>query len=146
MLMVRADKDADCGQLALRAQRSTPHPWSAANYFSSREAGHRIYLLQDGDSLIAHAVVQCVGDEAELLDIIVEAGHQGRGCGRYFLGQLMSGLAAEGFSRLLLEVRASNTRARHLYTTAGLVECGSRRDYYPCAGGREPAILMEAAL
>jgi ribosomal protein S18 acetylase RimI-like enzyme len=43
--------------------------------------------------------------------------------------------------RAVLEVRASNLAAQHLYASLGFVAAGQRPDYY--GGVREPAVLME---
>jgi ribosomal-protein-alanine N-acetyltransferase len=146
MLTLRAAPDTDSAQLAARAQRSTAHAWSERAYRDSLAAGHAVYLLEQDGIPVGQAVLMRVGDEAELLDIVIEGDAQGHGLGRTLMEQLLATLTADGCQRLLLEVRESNARARRLYLGAGLSECGRRRDYYPCADGRETAILMEAVL
>jgi ribosomal-protein-alanine N-acetyltransferase len=47
---------------------------------------------------------------------------------------------------MYLEVRPSNAAARALYRAEGFAEVGLRRDYYPAAGGREDAVIMELRL
>ncbi|MGL4957504.1 MAG: ribosomal protein S18-alanine N-acetyltransferase, partial [Plesiomonas sp.] len=47
---------------------------------------------------------------------------------------------------LWLEVRESNLRARALYEREGFNEVTVRRNYYPCAQGRENAVIMALPL
>ena len=53
---------------------------------------------------------------------------------------------ALGLTRLLLEVRQSNERARALYRRRGFAEIGIRRGYYPATQGREDAVVMALTL
>ena len=59
------------------------------------------------------------------------------------LDHLQRQLRQQGVNRLLLEVREGNLPALSLYRQYGLTEFGRRRGYYPAAGGREDAILMD---
>jgi ribosomal-protein-alanine N-acetyltransferase len=59
---------------------------------------------------------------------------------------VMSACRELGMQRMLLEVRASNLPALHLYRSEGFTEDGVRKGYYPASGGREDAILMSRFL
>ncbi|MGL5046617.1 MAG: ribosomal protein S18-alanine N-acetyltransferase [Shewanella sp.] len=96
--------------------------------------------------LLGFAIVQQVIDEATLLDICLLPCHQGKGYGRLLLNGVIASAKASGAVVLMLEVRESNLAARALYQKAGFVESGYRKGYYPIAGGKEDAILMDLAL
>lgn len=69
-------------------------------------------------------------DEAELLRIAVAPEARGQGLGRRLLRKSSTVLQQLGVARLLLEVRVSNTPARHLYEAEGWQYQGLRKGYY----------------
>lgn len=68
--------------------------------------------------------------EAELLRIAVRPEARGRGAGRRILRESTEALRALGIAELHLEVRISNTSARHLYESEGWRPAGLRKGYY----------------
>jgi len=145
MMAVHRYQPDNAQQLAQQEAQATAHGWSERNYLDSIKAGHYFYCLQQ--QAIGIAVVMPLLDEAELLNIVIAADHQGQGLGRQLLSGLMQDLRQQGCQRLFLEVRASNTPALALYQRCGFVQSGLRKNYYPAADGqREHAILMEATL
>lgn len=91
----------------------------------------------------AFAVCQVVGAEATLLNIAVDPAVQKQGIGGYLLRWLIQRLQEKKVEDLWLEVRESNSLARHLYHKLGFNEVGERKNYYPTLDGkRENAIVM----
>lgn len=133
----------DAQALAALESAAAPHAWSAGQYRDSIAAGHRFWGLGSPEALRGFAVVMPVLDEAELLNIVIDAPHQGQGLGRQLLEAVLAQLAQEGCQKLMLEVRESNLPARRLYQRCGFAESGLRKNYYPAADGREHAVLME---
>lgn len=92
------------------------------------------------DKLKGYLICSMVAGESELLRIAVSPSNQGEGYGyellRFYLQE-----TAGGCERYLLEVRESNTAARHLYEKAGYRQMGNRRDYYSAPA--EDAVLYE---
>jgi len=126
---------------------AVPEPWSEGMYRDSLAQGHHVQVLEDSREVVGFTVwMQALPDEAELLNIVVAPGRQGHGLGRQLLQAVLAEAGQNGVQRLLLEVRESNGAARQLYLRNGFVENGMRKNYYRTAGGRENAILMEAAL
>lgn len=142
----RAFLPDDAAQLAELESRACAHGWSAAQYQDSVHCGHQFHGLFAAGRLQGFAVTQSVLDEAELLNIVMDPQWQGQGLGKRLLRELSAALAAAGARRLFLEVRAGNAVARALYSSQGFIENGRRKNYYPCADGREDAILMETDL
>jgi ribosomal-protein-alanine N-acetyltransferase len=96
--------------------------------------------------LIGYFIAMAGVDEMHLLNISVAPTMQGHGHGRSMLGALQASCRQLGAALLWLEVRTSNQRARSLYRCLGFTEIGTRRAYYPAAGGaREDAIVMSLA-
>lgn len=142
--MIRPLDSSDLEALLALDAATNPHPWTAAQWQDSL-AQHLCLGLELAGRLAAFAVAMPLPDEAELLLIAVDPAQQRHGSGRTLLAGLRAELAARQCEKLFLEVRESNTRARHFYAAAGLSEIGRRKNYYPAAQGREDALLLAGA-
>ena len=123
-------------------------PWSRGNFIDSLAAGYTAELLEqaDGGLLGYYLALPGVG-EMHLLNLTVAPAFQGRGLAHRLMDRLEERAQALGMGSLWLEVRASNARARTLYSHRGFVEVGVRRGYYPAPGSRrEDAIVMSRTL
>jgi ribosomal-protein-alanine N-acetyltransferase len=78
-------------------------------------------------------VFRSMADEAEILNLVVDASHRRQGIGWRLVQKAIAECKAAGVKRIFLEVRESNDCARRLYARAGFREGGRRREYY-----REP--------
>ena len=92
-----------------------------------------------GFCVVVHGV-----DEAELESIAVDPAMQRLGLGSRLLQAAMEASRHSGARRMLLEVRASNQPAQHLYAQAGFRTVGRRPGYY--SDPKEDAICMECRL
>lgn len=127
--------------------RAYPFPWTRGNFADSLNAGYSAWVAERGRDLVGYFVLMAVVDEAHLLNITVAPPDQGRGYGRWLLGEVAKLAKHHGMRRLLLEVRPSNHAALTLYESAGLQRVGVRRRYYPDHHGqREDAIVMAQVL
>ena len=89
------------------------------------------YLVADVDGVVVgHAVASAAGDDAELQRIAVDPAYRRRGLAGELLAAVEQRAAADGATRLLLEVREDNTAAAAFYESRGFVEVGRRRGYY----------------
>ena len=91
----------------------------------------RVYALRDDDGGIA-AFCTCwiVLDELHINTIAVAPNRRREGLATRLMRHVMREAAGTGARRATLEVRASNTPARELYTRLGFVETAVRRRYY----------------
>jgi len=89
------------------------------------------YLVAEveGD-VVGHAVTSSAGDIAELQRIAVDPAYRRRGLASELLAAVEEQAAADGATRLLLEVREDNTTAAEFYEAQGFEEVGRRRGYY----------------
>jgi [ribosomal protein S18]-alanine N-acetyltransferase len=149
------------------------HPWSQGNFSDSLVSGYCAQVLEQAPRvpqsrgvdtvpaadnatkgqglhapppLLGYFIAMPGADEWHLLNICIAPTWQGQGLGTALLAAVAAEGRARGMARLLLEVRASNVRARALYARHGFVEDGLRRAYYPGAGQREDAVLMSRSL
>ncbi len=95
--------------------------------------------VADGDEVVGFTVVWTIAGELQLLDIAVDRSRRRAGIGRALLSRVLE-RARAARAIVTLEVRASNTAARALYTDLGFGERGLRRGYYQATG--EDAVLM----
>jgi len=140
--MTEADLDA-----VLRIERVVhEHAWTLGNFSDALRSGYQCKVFELDGVMVGYAVMLLAVDEAELLDIAIDAAHQRKGLGRKLLEAMFSLARHEGMRRVVLEVRTSNRPAISLYRAAGFEQIGLRRDYYPALNGREDAILMGKGL
>jgi ribosomal-protein-alanine N-acetyltransferase len=140
--MTEADLDA-----VLRIEREVhAHPWTLGNFSDALRSQYQCKVFESTGVMMGYAVMMLAVDEAELLDIAIDKGHQRKGIGRKLLDAILSLARHENMRRMVLEVRASNQAAIALYRASGFEQIGLRRDYYPAANGREDAILMGKGL
>lgn len=138
---------ADLDRVAAIEQRVYPFPWSRGNFADSLNAGYDAWAFERGDELIGYAIVMWLPDEVHLLNLSVDADHQGKGIGSAMLDWLMADAARRGAASMLLEVRPSNVRAIGLYERKSFMRIGIRRRYYPSFNNtREDAIVMRCML
>jgi ribosomal-protein-alanine N-acetyltransferase len=140
--MTEADLDA-----VLHIEREVhAHPWTLGNFSDALRSGYQCKVFESAGVMLGYAVIMLAVDEAELLDIAIDKGHQRKGIGRKLLDAILSLARHENMRRMVLEVRASNQAAIALYRASGFEQIGLRRDYYLAANGREDAILMGKGL
>lgn len=128
-----------------------PFPWTRGNFVDGLRSGNCAWMLRAGlagqrGPLIAYSMVMIAVDEAHLLNLSVDAVHQGAGVGWRMLDWMASQSRDHGARSMMLEVRPSNPQALKLYERYGFRNIGCRRGYYPAHGGREDAIVMRIAL
>ena len=142
-LTLRDMSDADLETVLKIEQQIHTHPWTRGNFNDALAGKYLCKVAEIGGKMIGYAVLMQGVDDAELLDIGINASHQRQGWGRQLLQAILALAYQLGRQRVVLEVRASNLAAIALYQSIGFVQIGLRRDYYPVENsGRENAILM----
>jgi [ribosomal protein S18]-alanine N-acetyltransferase len=121
-------------------------PWTRGNFQGCLDSEHQCWLMLNEGQHVGHSVLSVVSGEAEILNISIAVGYQGRGLGRVLLRYMLSKAENLNVQAVFLEVRASNEVAQSLYLSEGFNEVGLRPAYYPAAGGREDAIIMAMEL
>jgi len=122
------------------------HPWTRGNFVDSLNAGYECRCLRLGAELLGYFVVMVAAQEAHLLNLSIDAGHQRRGLGSGLLRDAADLARRLGARNVFLEVRPSNRGAQALYTRFGFRKIGTRRGYYPAQAGREDAIVLTLPL
>ena len=120
-----------------------PSPWSASTFESFLSAPGVLLAT----SVHGFALGRVIVDEAELLTLAVAPEARRRGEARHCLTTFEDMARRDGATRAFLEVAATNSAARALYSQAGFQRDGVRRGYYRVKGS-EPidAIVMSKSL
>lgn len=120
-------------------------PWSR-EFFESVLSSDRAFITEadfDGHT-VGFACVALIPPEAELMNIAVDKKHRKKGFAASLLDFSIKKAISMGGEVMYLEVRESNTAARHLYEKFGFEMIGTRRNYYTLP--RENAVIMRLDL
>lgn len=141
--LVRGMRGDDLPAVARIERDIYEFPWTEGNFSDSIVAGYDCWVFATPGRIDGYAVLMWTPDEVHLLNLSVAGDRQGRGQGRSMLEWLLANVARRGAARIMLEVRPSNTIARHLYESFGFRQIGVRKRYYPAAvGRREDALVL----
>ena len=131
----------DAAAVAEMEHQLFPDAWSEKSVLETLEQEHTICLTALKAGRIAgYALVYTAADEAEIARIAVAKELQRQGVARAILQKLEELCVEKSISKVLLDVRESNTPARALYESAGFREDGIRQRFYE--DPQEDAILM----
>ena len=113
-------------------------PWSEDAFLSFFENPcARAFVCEADGKTVGYITLYLTFDEAEIANLAVTASHRRRGIAGLLLDRAAS---LDGVTRLLLDVRESNTAARALYEKKGFTVDGIRRRFYEKP--TEDAVLM----
>jgi ribosomal-protein-alanine N-acetyltransferase len=142
LMRLRKMRKTDLAQVMPIELKNYEFPWGIEVFKSCfNVSGYSCWVCEDGETIVAYAILSVVAGEAHILNISVEPQVQGFGVGYKMMNHLIK-ISAKNAQRLFLEVRPSNTKARTLYTRLGFNSIGLRKDYYPTATGREDALML----
>lgn len=145
-LDIRPMREADLSAVMEIEQKSYPYPWTQTIFSDCMHAGYSCWVGGRNGIIEGYGVISVAAGESHLLNLCVRPESQRQGVGRKLLLHLISIARRHDAEMLFLEVRLSNKFARTLYENEGFNELGTRRDYYPMAGGREDALILARIL
>lgn len=123
------------------------HPWTRGNFTDALRSGYEAQLLVADETLLGYFVAMKGVDEVHLLNITVAPDQQGQGWAHVMLDALAIWSRGQSAQCLWLEVRTSNARAMHVYSSYGYRRVGLRKNYYPNGpSAREDAVVMSLKL
>ncbi len=105
--------------------------WSVEAFWGELAQPNRRFLVAEEDGrVVGYGGIVVAGADADVQTIGVARDQQGRGTGRALLRELRARAVAAGARHLLLEVRADNEPAQHLYRSEGFEQIARRARYY----------------
>ena len=116
-------------------------PWSKdafANEIKNNLASYNVML--DGEKVIGYYGLWHVLDEGHITNIAIHPDYRRKGLGSEMLSHMINNAELVCIKHLTLEVRASNTAARALYSKHGFIPAGIRHKYY--SNNNEDAVIM----
>lgn len=120
-------------------------PWSTRVLESSFDDGNYFFLLAKAEGgTLGYAIGMSVCGEVELLRIAVIPSSRRSGIGGLLMKAFIDKAKAENAEKIFLEVRASNTPARTLYSSFGFEKFAERKGYYK--NPTEDAVMMSLSL
>jgi len=127
-------------------------PWSRkileAELIGNQFAHFLVAMTQEATeprhgNIVGYHCFWIVFEELRLMNLAVRESMRRQGIGRALAREAIGFGLAQGATRAVLEVRASNVAAQSLYCRTGFVPFGVRRQYY--SNPLEDAVLMEMA-
>ncbi len=144
--------DNDLDEIVALENRAYPFPWKRnillaeihGQSFSYAYVARLHANNRTSGSLIGYIFFWLVADEIHILNVAIDPDYQRKGLGTALM-EFATGFGLEhGATKLLLEVRASNTPAQHLYARLGFTQIGLRKRYY--SDNKENAYVMQKFL
>ncbi len=137
-------EDAD-GIMKIVGESPSAASWSRESYarFANNERA-LLLVSETAGAITGFFVGRRVEDQAEVLNLAVDAKHRRRGEGTGLLAAAHFEFAEQGAKSVYLEVRESNTGAIAFYQKHGFAKTGLRKGYY--RNPDEAAVTMEKKL
>ena len=130
-LLIRPMEELDLPQTAAIEKEAITPPWSEQAFRESLGLEHTILLaaIQDGQ-VAGYCVCYQSFEEGEITNVAVKKELRGQGIAGKLLEKLCSYGKERGLERYILEVRAGNEPAIHLYERSGFTRVGIRKCFY----------------
>ena len=130
-LLIRPMEELDLPQAAAIEKEAITPPWSEQAFRESLGLEHTILLaaIQD-DQVAGYCVCYQSFEEGEITNVAVKKELRGQGIAGKLLEKLCSYGKERGLERYILEVRAGNEPAIHLYERSGFTRVGIRKGFY----------------
>ena len=137
---VRGATESDINAIMEIENASFPDPWSEHTVRTMLKITQLHLAVLCGEKTVGYAFIGISADEAELYNIAISDEMRGTGAASLLLDKALSELKARNVTKLYLEVREHNGRARSFYVKNGFTEIGIRKNYYESP--TENAVLM----
>lgn len=146
LIHIRSMEQSDLLQIAQIEKKNFPDPWPLQSFRECLRFGYYCLVLEENSTLQAYAIMSIKSAGAHILNFCVCPEVRRCGLGRRILNYLLKLAEVAQVDSISLEVRASNCPAINLYKTAGFVQVGIRKHYYPNETGSENALVLMRAL
>jgi len=132
----------DCSPAALLHQQAFYKGWTEKDFkdFLNDPLIHGLKITEN-DTLTSLILWREVGDEAEILTLIVDPSYQRQGKANLLLETLIVHLVLKNISQIFLEVAEDNEGALYFYQKNGFLLLNRRPDYYKREGNKRVTAL-----
>lgn len=106
-------------------------PWSLEDFQDIFRFGENYYLTAwDEDRIVGFIGLMAVAGEGDITNVAVLPSHRKQGIGDRLVREMLALAKEKEISKIMLEVRASNQAAIHLYEKYGFEFLCIRKKYY----------------
>jgi len=144
-VIIREIKPGEVDEILPISSPSPLNPWSKrmlleemTNPISHSFLIERVEKIED-ISILGFICFRNVGEESELLNIVIRPQYRQRGFGTKLMEFYIDFCSSRGINRYYLEVSTSNIEAIHLYQCFAFRPMGTRKRFYQ---GQFDALLM----
>ncbi len=131
MIIIERMNNTHIAAVAQLERENFSMPWSENVLSAELRNPLSLWLVATHNGeVIGYVGAQIVPDEADMMNIAVNAAHRREGVARSLILELLTQLKEQGVRSLSLEVRASNLAAVTLYEGLGFLQVGRRPGYY----------------
>ncbi len=149
MLSVRPMLREDIDDVLLIELSSFVSPWGRQHFLDElKNPDISVPLVVEcRKNIIAYAVLWIILDECHLANIAVSPDYRNMGIAGFMIGLIRKKALERNCTRIMLEVRKSNSGAIRLYESHRFYKVGVRKNYYHDGFMRtEDAVLMDLDL
>ncbi len=141
-LEIRSLRPSDTSELSYLEAQIFRFPWSENSLRDCLEQAtvEGEAALIEG-KIVGYLIVQCILDEAHILNLAVYSPFRRYGIARKLLERFLTDAQKRKINLFYLEVRAGNRDAQRLYFGYGFAPISVRKKYYP--DGEDALILMK---
>ena len=130
-MIIRQMTREDIPRIVQIEQECFSLPWSENVLSSELKNPLSLWVVATDDgAVIGYVGAQIVPDEADMMNLAVDAQYRRQGIGKALVEHLIASLQERMVRSLTLEVRVSNAPAVSLYEGMGFLTVGRRPNYY----------------
>ncbi|MBO5476729.1 MAG: ribosomal protein S18-alanine N-acetyltransferase [Clostridia bacterium] len=105
-----------------------------------KEKNNYYLVAKSNNMILGYIGISYVLDTADIISIVVSHDYTRKGIASLLLNSIYEFCKENNISRIMLEVRETNTVAQNLYLKHGFTKISERKKYYE---GKENAYIME---
>jgi len=134
MVSITPATENDIQRILEIEQEAISPPWTHGALLSElyKEDSYFVVAVEErlSPAVVGFAILRCVGDDGELLQIAVEKAQRRGGVGDLLMMAALEYARENVLGSIFLEVRKGNTAAVALYKKHGFSSVRIRKDYY----------------
>lgn len=139
-IVIAKMEDKDIPEVASIEARVFSMPWSEQGFADALKQDTIFVTAKQDERVIGYCGMYCSFEEGEITNVAVLPEVQNHGIGKKIISVLLRAAQEKNISRIVLEVRVSNTPAIRLYEGFEFQKAGIRKGFYEKP--REDAAIM----
>lgn len=138
-MIIRPMRPDDIPAVAEIERACFSQPWSEQGFLDGMKDA--VFLVAEEDHIAGYIGMYQMPPEGEITNVAVAADDRNKGYGKALVNKMQQWAVEHGINRIVLEVRAGNAGAIHVYESLGFCRLGVRKNFYQFP--KEDADIME---